>query len=285
MIIDIHTHIFPEEIAQRAVARLRDNCHTMSFSDGTCADLIRSSRSAGIGLTVALPVATSPRQVAHINDYAIQVTEQYRDAGLISFGGAHPDDPNWKNELKRIASSGLKGIKIHPPYQGVDVDAPPFLRLLEEAAGLGLIVVTHAGYDVGLPGNTCSEAAKLASALRKIGPIKLICAHMGGWNQWDQVCELLADTGVMLDTSFSLGTLIPSGDGYPWAESSLRMLTAERFCQMVRLFGADRILFGTDSPWSERKKEVEAIRSLPLTDLEKRKILGDNAEKLLAGCR
>ena len=285
MIIDIHTHIFPEEIAQRAVARLRGNCHTMSFSDGTCTDLIRSGHAAGISLTVALPVATSPRQVTHINDYAIQVTEQYRDAGLISFGGVHPGDPNWKTELKRIASSGLKGIKIHPPYQGLDVDAPPFLRLLEEAAGLNLIIVTHAGEDVGLPGNTYSSVPKLASALRKIGPVKMICAHMGGWNQWDQVCELLADTGVLLDTSFSLGTLTPAGDGYPWTESSLRLLSAERFCQMVRLFGADRILFGTDSPWSERKKEVEAIRSLPLTDLEKNKILGENAKELLSGRR
>ena len=285
MIIDIHTHIFPEEIAQRAVARLRGNCHTMSFSDGTCADLIRSSRSAGIGLTVALPVATNPRQVAHINDYAIQVTEKYRDAGLISFGGVHPDDPNWKTELKRIASAGLKGIKIHPPYQGIDVDAPPFLRLLEEAAGLDLIIVTHARYDVGLPGSTCSSVSKLASALRQVGPAKLICAHMGGWNQWDQVCELLADSRVLLDTSFSLGTLTPAGDGYPWTDSSLRLLSAEQFCHMVLLFGADRVLFGTDSPWSERKKEVEAIRSLPLTDLEKRKILGKNAEELLADRR
>ena len=49
------------------------------------------------------------------------------------------------------------------------------------------------------------------SALDQVGPMTLILAHMGGWRNWDQVEELLPDTSVYLDTSYSLGDLAPPG--------------------------------------------------------------------------
>ena len=285
MIIDMHAHAFPERIAERAVTGLREKCHTRSFEEGTEAGLRASSRAAGIDLTVVLPVATSARQVAHINDSAIRTHEtQVREhTGIDSFGGAHPDDPEWRSELKRLADAGIRGIKIHPPYQEVDLDDPRFLRILEYAGELDLIVVTHAGYDVGLPGAEQSVVPKIRRAVLKTGPVKLVCAHMGGWRCWQEACDLLADTGVMIDTSFSLGSMTPAGDGYPWTEETLRRLSPEEFCGMTRLFGAERVLFGTDSPWSARDEEVKAIRALPLTDGEKSLILGENARRLL-GC-
>ena len=283
MTADFHAHIFPDAIAEKALRQMRGNSHVRSYTDGTPGRLIASAGEAGIDMTVVLPVATSARQVAHINDFALQICRKQKENGVQSFGAAHPEDPGWENELKRIAAAGIRGIKIHPPYQGMDIDAPAFLRILEKAGELGLIVVTHAGYDVGLPGAEESTVRKIASALRQTGPVTLVCAHMGGWRQWEEACELLAGTRVMLDTSFSLGRMTPLGDGYPWTEETLRLLSPEQFCGMVRLFGAERILFGTDSPWSDRKREVEAIRALPLTNREKALILGENAARLLSG--
>ena len=103
---------------------------------------------------------------------------------------------------------------------------------------------------------------------------------MGGWKCWDAVCELLADTEILLDTSFSLGVMTPNGDGYPWGETELDRLSEEAFCNMVHLFGADRILFGTDSPWEDQEDSVKRIRSLPLGNEELAAILGGNAKKL-----
>ena len=283
MIIDIHTHAFPDRIAEKAVSKLRAGCHTINFSDGTYAGLRSSSREAGIDFTVVLPVATSASQVAHINDSAIRVCEEAagHQEGMISFGAAHPEDPNWKSELDRIAAAGLKGIKIHPPYAGTDIDDLRYLRILNRAGELGLIVLTHAGYDVGLPGNSCSAVRKIVHALREVGPLTFIAAHLGGWRDWQDVCDLLSGTSSLIDTSFSLGRLTPSGDDYPWTEDGLQMLSPEEFCRIVSVFGADRVLFGTDSPWSDRKKAVEAIQNLPLSDHEKSMILGDNAARIL----
>ena len=282
MIVDIHTHVFPDAVADKALTKMRGNSHVRTFVDGTRGQLAASAREAGIDRSVVLPVATSARQVAHINDFALKICEEQEESGVQSFGAAHPEDPDWEKELKRIAAAGIRGIKIHPPYQGMDIDAPAYLRILDKAGELGLIVVTHAGYDVGLPGAEESTVRKIASALRQVGPVTVVCAHMGGWRQWEEVRELLAGTRVMLDTSFSLGSMTPLGDGYAWTEETLRLLPPKEFCGMVRLFGAERILFGTDSPWSDRKREVEAIRALPLTDREKSLILGENAARLLS---
>ena len=71
MILDIHTHIFPFEIASLAVDKLKRASRTRPFTDGTSAGLVRSRQEAGIDLCAVLPVATSPPQVVRINDRAI----------------------------------------------------------------------------------------------------------------------------------------------------------------------------------------------------------------------
>ena len=282
-IIDFHTHTFPDRVADRALAKLRAGCHTRSFTDGTAAGLRASMDRAGIDLSVVLPVATSAAQVAHINDRAIEAHRRAGETGLDSFGAAHPGDPDWRGELDRLAAAGVRGIKIHPPYQGVDLDDLRYLRVLDRAGELGLLVVTHAGLDVGLPGAEQSTPEKIRRAIDAVGPVKLICAHMGGWKCWEDVCALLAETGVWLDTSFSLGPMTPCGDGYPWRPEALNRLDSEAFCGMIRLFGAARVLFGTDSPWSDQADALARFRALPLTEDEKTAVLGGNAEKLLLG--
>ena len=172
----------------------------------------------------------------------------------------------------------MRGVKIHPAYQKTDLDDPKYLRILERAGTLGLIVVTHAGYDIGFPGCACCTPEKARSALRQVGPVKLVLAHMGGWRCWEQVPELLADTSALLDTSFSLGSLTPRDEALPLDR---QMLSDEAFVSLVRAFGAERILFGSDCPWGSPQNDLQHIRRLPLTDEEKAAILGGNAKRIL----
>ena len=158
--------------------------------------LIRCARSAyGIDFSVVLPVATSPDQVAHINDRAFAMNEHTDESGLISFGSMHPDCPYWKEELTRLKDHGVKGIKLHPVYQGKDLDDPSYLRILDCCAMLGLVVVTHSGYDIGFPGVSHSSPQMALNAVKAIGrgtgKYCLILAHMGGWKNWDDT-EALA---------------------------------------------------------------------------------------------
>ena len=103
---------------------------------------------------------------------------------------------------------------------------------------------------------------------------------MGGWRQWDQVEELLCDTQVSIDTSYALGAIAPLDDGY-YRPEDLPLMEEDQFMRMVRNFGADRVMFGTDSPWDDQAKALDRLRRLPLEPWELEAILGGNAQRLL----
>ena len=280
MIIDIHTHTFPDKIAAATLDKLKHLSHTIPFTDGTAAGLAASMARAGVDRSVVMPVATSPRQVPHVNDASARMNELGAQTGVLSFGCMHPDFDGWKEELARVRDLGLKGIKLHPQYQDTDFDDPRYLRILDRCGELGLVVLTHAGLDIGMPGKDNCAPEMVARVLAQVGPVKLVLAHMGGWRQWDRVEALLPGTGVYLDTSFSLGEITPLDDGH-YRPGDLPLLDEAAFLRMVRRFGPDRILFGTDSPWDDQETALARLRALHLEKSELDAILGGNARKLL----
>lgn len=275
MVIDFHTHTFPDKIASYAVEKLSHDSGTMPYTDGTDAGLLASMAQSKITNAVILPVATNPDKVSHMNS---RICAQ-RDGALIHFGAMHPDCPDWKNELRQLADCCCKGIKIHPVYQNTDLDDFRYLRILEEAGALGLIVVTHSGDDIGFPGVVHCSPAMAANALRQVGPVKLVLAHMGGWHQWEEAAELLAGTSAYFDTSFSYGQIALRPETP--ADTDIGLMSAEQMANLIRTFGADRVLFGTDSPWSGQRQALEAFENLPLKQEEKEFILWKNSAKLL----
>ena len=280
MIIDIHTHTFPDKIAAATLDKLKHLSHTIPFTDGTAAGLAASMARAGVDRSVVMPVATSPRQVPHVNDASARMNELGAQTGVLSFGCMHPDFDGWKEELARVRDLGLKGIKLHPQYQDTDFDDPRYLRILDRCGELGLVVLTHAGLDIGMPGKDNCAPEMVARVLEQVGPVKLVLAHMGGWRQWDRVEALLPGTGVYLDTSYSLGAISPLDDGY-YRPGDLPLLDETAFLRMVGKFGADRVLFGTDSPWDDQESALARLRALPLESAELDAILGGNAQRLL----
>lgn len=280
MIVDIHTHTFPDKIAGRTIEKLQGVSHSAAFSDGTAAGLRASMARAGVDRSVVLPVATHPGQVERVNDASARINETTEETGILSLGCIHPDFANWREELERVAALGLRGVKLHPVYQGVDLDDVRYLRILERCGELGLVVITHAGWDIGFPGQVNCSPQMVLRAVKQVGPVKLVLAHMGGWRCWDEVEELLWDTGVCLDTAFSLGSITPLDDGY-YTPEDLPLLDEGGFMALVRKFGPRRVLFGTDSPWDDQAQAIARIRALPLTPEEREAILGGNAVKLL----
>lgn len=279
MIIDFHTHTFPEKIAASTLEKLSAASHTRPFTDGTVNGLRASMTEAGVDLSVVLPVATAPRQVERVNESSATISAKAGETGVLSFGCMHPDFEGWHEELARVQSLGLKGIKLHPVYQGVDFDDIRFLRILDRAGELGLIVVTHAGLDIGFPGVVKCSPEMVANAVRQVGPVKLVLAHMGGWRCWDRVLELLPELPVYIDTSFSTGRMTPADNHY--SEDELYLLDGGGFMKLARAFGPERLLFGSDSPWSSQRESLEWLRKLPLEADELAAILGKNAQNLL----
>lgn len=269
MIIDFHTHIFPDQIAKDTIAYLENKGSIKSFTKGTKASLCNSMKEAGIDYSVVLPVVTKPSQFHSVNRFAASITEK---EGLISFGGIHPETKQYKAELDEIKALGLKGIKIHPDYQKSFIDEEDYLHIVDYALQLGLIVVTHAGLDFGFaPPYHCTpkRAANLIRTLQIVESgktVPLIFAHTGGFQYFDEVEEYLVGLPVYFDLSFTIGKI-----------------KQEQFLRIIRSHGIDKVLFATDSPWDGQKKVVEQFLQLPFSEEEREHIFSQNAIKLLQG--
>ncbi len=280
MTIDFHTHIFPDKISAAAIEKLSRTSKTVPFTDGTVDDLLNSMEKFGVDFSIILPVATNSAQVEKINNSAAALNEKFFGRGIISFASMHPDFENYRVELSRIKNLGFKGLKVHPVYQDTNLDDKKYLQIFDRAAELDLIVVTHAGFDIGFPGVVKCSPQMSRNVVEKIGEFKFVLAHMGGWKNWDEVLSQLADKKIFLDTSFSTGKIFPRSDSV-WQEKDLYLLDEKIFVRFVKTFGAEKILFGTDSPWTSAGDSIDFIKNLSITDAEKNKILGENAERLL----
>lgn len=263
MVIDFHTHIFPDKIAARTIEQLEKKGGLTAATDGTLTGLLNSMEQCGVDLSVILPVATKPSQFESIQSFAKSVNEQY-SGKLVSFGGIHPDCENYKKELKVIYEMGFHGIKIHPDYQCVMIDDIRYMRIIEYASEMGLIILTHAGVDIGMPEPVHCPPDKMRKVLDTVKPEKMVLAHLGGWGQWEAVEEYLAGENVWLDTAFI----------YDY-------ISKEQFLKILQKHDPKKILFATDSPWSDMTKGIEWIRSLSLPEKVTEDILSGNAKRLL----
>ncbi len=279
MIIDVHTHSFPPAIAQKAIPKMEKMAESRAYTDGTSKGLLESMEKAGIDISVLLPVATNARQVEKLNDIAIEYNENFSGKGLFSLGAMHPEYENYRAELARIKDRGITGIKLHPAYTGTDLDSKSYLDIIDRASELGLAVMIHAGLDIGIMPHNFSSVEHICTVLREVAPEKFILAHMGGWKCWDDVESTLCGEKVYLDTAFVLGEYEPY-DYMNVPEEKTKMLSDEQFKRMVKKHGANRILFGTDSPWSDQKKTLEKVKEL-IPKEEQSLILFENTKTLL----
>lgn len=267
MIIDFHTHAFPDKIAERTVAALGKAANMTPLTDGTVADLRRRLTESGVDVGVILPVVTRADQFDSINRFAASILID----GLISFGGIHPDDEDVEAHIAHIKSLGLRGIKIHPDYQGTYIDDERYVKIAKAALSAGLIVVTHAGVDVGFPGHpvrcTPERAARFLSLVTDADTeteFPIVFAHGGGYEMHADVMKYLAGRKIYID--LSMMAVISNAD---------------EVTELIRAHGAHRILFASDCPWGDPADGIKLVNSLPITDDERELILHKNAERLL----
>ncbi len=280
MIIDFHTHTFPEKVSAKIVDHLAHVGHIPAHTDGSVTGLLSSMEEAGIAYSVTLPVMTRPDQVKKIHTAMLEDKENLFSKGIIPFGGMHPDYADYREELLRLKNAGIAGIKLHPAYQNVDLDDIRMMRIIDYASSLGMIVLIHAGIDIGIFEHNFSPVSQILKLLKEVQPEKLVLAHMGNWGCWDDVERDLAGAPVWLDTAFSYGPIfpLPGSTTVPYADYNLH---AEDFVRIVRKHGTDKVLFATDSPWCSQKDYVQRLKDMPLTEKEQEQILSENARALL----
>ena len=266
MLIDFHTHIFPDKIAERTVKILEDNITARGRAGkavikATADALLSSMDENGVDYSVVLPIATTVTQSATINNFAQIVNNTDR---LFSFGSLHPMQEDWERVLYDIKEKGLLGIKLHPEYQGFYIDSPESIRILEKCEELDLLTVLHAGRDIGIDPPVHCMPERLLHVLDYVKGNKIIAGHLGGWCVWDDVEKYLVGTPVYLDTAYTVD-----------------FIEKEQLERIIKNHGSKKILYATDSPWEAQGHAKGVINSLSLSDSEKNNIFYQNAKKLL----
>jgi predicted TIM-barrel fold metal-dependent hydrolase len=258
-VFDCHTHVFPDAVAQVAVTTISQVSRTEADFDGTRDGLIRRLRDAGCDGALNCPIATKPEQVRSINNWAASANEW----PVLSLGTIHPDFPQPAAEIERLHSLGLLGIKLHPEYQQFTLEDPRMDPVWETCAGLGLPLLIHAGKDVGTFPPYRTDPARFANLYERVPGLTLIAAHLGGWQQWDEVETCLAGMPVYFDTAYVVG-----------------QMSEEQLLRLIRTHGVHRVLYGTDAPWQNPCTFLQRFLALPLTERERRWILWENAADL-----
>lgn len=262
MIIDLHTHCFPDKIAKLAIESLELSSNTKAVLNGSVTALSEASQKAGVDINVIMPIATKPAQTPTINRAAI---ENNKRKGFMSFGSVHPDYEDWRGELQRIRDAGLKGIKLHPDFQDMFIDDPKMVAVMAEAAELGLIVTIHGGVDVSYLDVHHSTPKRLYKVLPQLKGAKIIVAHSGGYQYLDDVKKYLVGIDeVYIDTSYSLGFM---------EEDKLR--------EVYMSMNPEHIVFGTDTPWADQGETIRRLKAMDLPQDLKEKIFYKNAVRLL----
>ena len=256
-IIDAHCHIYPEKIAAKAVAAIGRFYGKEMEEDGTPDSLVKEGESIGVEKYVVHSTATTVHQVRAINDYIF--SEMQRHPEFIGFMTLHNEmtDEAIEQEVELALSRGMKGVKLHPDFQKFNIDDAE--NLYRVTAGK-LPVLLHMGdvrYDYSSP-------LRLEKMAKKYPEQIFIGAHFGGYSVWDKVGCLKDLPNVYFDTS-----------------SSLAFLDKSRAADLIRSFGFERYMFGTDFPMWKHKEELDRFLSLPLTEEEREAILYGNAARLL----
>ncbi len=262
-VIDFHTHIFPDKIAKQAVERLAEESGEYTpKTDGTLNGLIASMDLAGIGASVVANIATRPGQMLPIFVFCRHSAGK-RIAPLIS---VHPDNALSEVNLlfTRAAEAGIRGVKLHPMYQGFFLDDRKMYPLYQLIEHFGLFVVFHTGYDIAFPGNTQADVERVRTVANEFRKLSIVTTHVGGWKQWDRAGILGKCENVYTETSLTL-TEMSDGD----------------FVKVLLKFDENRVLFGSDSPWTDQKEMLDRTLRLKIADSRKEKMLYLNAKALL----
>lgn len=261
MLIDFHTHAFPSKIAKMAIEKLSFSSGGFeSHTDGTVEGLKEQMKKSGVDISVVMNIATNAHQQQKVNDFAAEIN---KIDDIIAFGSVYPKSEDALFELERIKALGLKGVKLHPDYQGFQADDPDLRPLYRKISSLGLITLFHAGFDYGYAPPYGATPDKMSTALKWFDS-PVIAAHLGGLNCNEQTLKYLCGSDIYLDTAFS-------------------------YCHMPKYYansiiekhGTDKILFGTDCPWHTAEMEMRLLNTLNLSEDDMEKIKHKNAEKLL----
>lgn len=256
-ITDVHTHIFPPKIAEKAVKSIGDFYEIpMTSENGTSEALLKSGEEIGVCKYLVFSTATKKEQVESINRFIISECEKHSE--FMGLGTMFTEYENFENEIKFLKENGIKGIKLHPDFQKFAFDDKRLYPVFECLSANKMFVLTHSGDKR----YSFSNPDKITRVAKDFPKMNVIAAHFGGWSEWDTVAEMPKLENVFYDTS-----------------STLAMTDKETVMKIFSKFDRSHFFFGTDFPMWGHKEELERFLSLNLGEKTNEDILYNNFEK------
>lgn len=261
MVFDAHAHLFPDALAERAVAQLSGMYGVQPVRLPTLSGLLAEMEAHGIARAAALQVATKPEHVGPINTWAIELAG---DPRLAPFGALHPAQPreDLDAEIERLLAAGIRGIKLQPYFQRFDPLTPQALELLR-LVGDRMVVLIHGGEEMIPVRPLWTTPEALARLHEAVPEVCLIVGHLGGYLLWEDALEHLAGRDVYLDIAFTL-----------------HKCPRDLALRIIEKHGCHRIVWGSDFPWATM--DWGPTTQLGLNQDELEAILGLNMTRLLA---
>lgn len=259
-IIDCHCHIYPDAIVSKAVEAIEDFYdYRYKGFDGTVSTMLKNGVASGVSHHIVFSVATTPHQVHSINGFIADSVE--KSGGVFTgLGTLHPYSENLQADFEELLSLGLKGVKLHPDFQKIPLDDERCMEIYRLCRGK-IPVLLHTGdyrYDYSNPD-------RMKRVLEKFPDCTFVGAHFGGWSLWDakSAKELSVYPNFYVDTS-----------------SSLTDIPLERAAELIDIYTAKKVLFGTDYPLGDSKKEIEILKKAVQDEEALKKILSYNAAEI-----
>lgn len=222
------------------------------FGDnGGAAKIVEVMDAVGIDKSIIFPFP----EAEFDNDEMMQYVSMFPDR-LIPFCFVKPREGRAADEVERCFKAGFQGLKLHPHANSFRLSDHEFSdSLFELAAYYKKPVIVHGASDLF---NAPLEFDRMA---RRFPTVNLIMAHSGYFWEWELAAELACENeNLYLDTS---------------------RIPAYETAGLLRLAGADKLIWGTDNPCADVAWEYKKIEHIARTDEEFEKIIGGNISRIL----
>lgn len=259
MVIDVHAHIFPEKIARKATDNIGRFYGCSMAADGTVENLLALGRPIWGG-SFCGALCGDHGEAGGFHQRFSRGAGASNPSRLIGFAALHPESNRIPQQVEEALQMGLTGVKLHPDFQEFHIDDEKAFPIYEAIEGRMPLLV-HTGDSR----TEYSKPWRLAKILDRFPKLNVIAAHFGGYSEWENGALSLALKNVYVDTS-----------------SSQFALTPHQVRELIDIFGADHVLFGTDYPMWNPGEELKKLALVPMTQEEREMILHGNMERLLA---
>jgi uncharacterized protein len=273
VIVDFHTHIFPQEVRDKRDEYVkRDATFEAMYANpkakiATAEELLASMEYAGVDVSVALGFAWREHElcVRH-NDYLLEVAAK-SDGRIVPFCTVNMAADEAPGEMQRCVAAGAKGLgELRPESQNWDLNGEPGARLAELARERGLVLLFHVT-EVGGHEYGGKEGLQLGAFYRfamQHTDLSIVGAHLAGGLPFAMPENPRVSLAACADTA-ARRFLYPES-AYP---------------DFVDRWGARRLLLGSDFPLVTQAAQIEDVRLNLRRKAERDLVLGGNAARLL----